>query len=121
MALKSKFSIAEEYLKKSIISYSGNVELVSDLIFGYSKIVKKYYTDLKGITFVLDTVRKSAIDNIHEGIFSNLFLFAQLNGNNKKEVVCPIYEEKLNCFKFRKDVNTWLAYIGYLNHVKVEG
>ena len=49
MLKKRKNSLAEEYLKKILLTFSGNTELVSGLILAYSKLVRKYYEDLKGV------------------------------------------------------------------------
>lgn len=49
MATKKKFQIAEDYLKKCIVHFAGDSELVGSLILGFSKIVRKYYSDAKGV------------------------------------------------------------------------
>lgn len=75
MTQKGKHTIAEEYLKKCLLQFSGHADIVEGLLLMYSKVVKKYYASLKGVDFVLDMVKKAAVQNIGDHLFRNLLVF----------------------------------------------
>jgi hypothetical protein len=43
MIRKGKPQIAEEYLKKCLLTFSYNFELIADFLLAYAKLIKKEY------------------------------------------------------------------------------
>ena len=43
MILKKRFSIAEDYLKKNLISYSPYLSLIGKILVSYAKLIKDQY------------------------------------------------------------------------------
>lgn len=72
----NKQKIAEDYLKKCLVTFSGHPDLACELLLLYSKLVKKFYKDGQGIIFMLETIKKVALDDISEKVFRNLVLAA---------------------------------------------
>ena len=58
MIIKGKPQLAEEYLKKCLVTFSSNFDLLGSLLIGYAKLVKKCYQGgaavQKAVTFTLD-------------------------------------------------------------------
>ena len=77
MVIKGKHHIAEEYLKKTLLQFSGNFFLLAELLLKYSKIVKSYYPSIKvehPLTFMFDTIKKASVA-VPDDLYANLFLY----------------------------------------------
>ncbi len=66
MIKKGKSNIAEEYLKKCLITFSSNFELLGSLLTAYAKLIKKSYQGTPGtvkiaLTFILEQVKKASV------------------------------------------------------------
>ena len=76
MVLKGKHQIAEEYLKKTLLQFSGIFTLMADLLLKFSKIVKSYYPSTKverPLTFVFETIKKASVA-VPDELYQNLAL-----------------------------------------------
>lgn len=117
MGKKGKLSLAEDYLKKQLVHFTSYPHILDGLLLAYSSVVKKFYTNTSGVEFVLSTVKKVAIESLSAKIFSNLLIFLQLNGN-PKDLIMQTYAVKLDCSKFKADMDCWLEYISFLLQAK---
>lgn len=70
MLKKNQLSIAHNYLKKCLLHKSGDLEFTNNLL----KASSKMFPGPEGVTFVLDLVKKAALDDPHHKIFSNMLL-----------------------------------------------
>lgn len=64
MLIKTRTSLAEEYLKKCLLHFSSTFDVLTSLIEQYSKLVMKYYTGVnceRVVDFVIECVKKSAV------------------------------------------------------------
>ena len=76
MVLKGKHQIAEEYLKKTLLQFSGNFSLMAELLLGYSKIIKSHYSGKveKPLAFIFETIKKASVA-VSDELYQNLSLY----------------------------------------------
>jgi GTP pyrophosphokinase len=67
MLKKNQHLIAQNYLKKCLLHKSGDLEFTNNLLKASSKL----FSGHEGVTFVLDLLKKAALDNPNHKIFSN--------------------------------------------------
>lgn len=77
MILKGRPNLAEDYLRKCLISFSTQFSLLGRLLQAYSGFIKKHYTSPQGIEFLLEQVKKASVSG-SDKLWSNLSLFIQV-------------------------------------------
>lgn len=86
MIKKGKAVIAEEYLKKCLITFSSNFELLGTLLTGYAKLIKKAYPGgphvSKSVSFILESLKKASV-HVSDDFFTSLTLYVQLHLSHK--------------------------------------
>ena len=81
MITKGRIGIAEEYLKKCLVSYSANFEFLANILSAYSKLIKQFYPAaeiVKGIEFAIQASKKASVV-IGDAFYTNLCFSAQLH------------------------------------------
>ena len=111
------------YIRKCLLKKSGDDKFVNIFIKNISKFVRKDLFGQAGVAFVLELVNKAALEGPTAKIFDNLNRQIDMQQDEKNRA--QIFISQLNCYKYRKDVAVWLAYLNYLwkndkNSVKVE-
>ena len=111
------------YIRKCLLKKSGDDKFVNIFIKNVSKFVRKDLFGQTGVAFVLELVNKAALEGPNAKIFDNLNRQIDMQQDEKNRA--QIFISQLNCYKYRKDVAVWLAYLNYLwkndkNSVKVE-
>jgi len=74
MLKKKQDSIAQNYLKKCLLHKSGDAEFTNNLL----KAASKLFASQEGVSFVLDLLKKAALDNPNHKIFSNMLVSLRL-------------------------------------------
>lgn len=82
MLKKNQISIAQNYLKKCLLHKSGDLEFTNNLL----KASSKMFSGQEGVTFVLDLVKKAALDDPHHKIFSNMLSSLRLEERQPKAI-----------------------------------
>ncbi|CDW85134.1 u3 small nucleolar rna-associated protein 6 [Stylonychia lemnae] len=123
MLKMKKQSLAEEYLKKCLLQFSGVAQLKSDIIYQYSKLLKSAELQEvnQSISFLIEQISKSSCI-IKDKVYDNLLLTINLSLPSKKqncqEVINRIYESKIHNGDNKKDSSKWLEYISYLVNIE---
>ncbi len=114
-----KENLAEEYLKKCLVNFSGDIALKAEIILQYSKLIKdsKLNLDAEKLTkFTLDMITKASI-LLNDQVFNNLLSylnFTSLSQDKKQLLFIQIYELKLKNGDNSKKYKFWLEFINYL-------
>ena len=100
------------YIRKCLLKKSGDDGFVNIFIKNISKFVRQDHFGQNGVAFVLELVNKAALEGPAAKIFGNLNRQIDMQQDEKNRA--QIYISQLNCYKYRRDVSVWLAYLNYL-------
>ena len=82
MLKKKQLVIAQNYLKKCLLHKSGDQEFTNNLLKASSKML----AGQEGVSFVLDLVKKAALEDPNPKIFSNMLLSLRLEERQPKAI-----------------------------------
>ena len=121
--------IAKNYIRKCLLSRSGDTNFVSKVIKGVSKLIKKDSLGFNFVEFVLELVKNANLDTLDQKIFQNLHQYLGIialekqseETNEVKSMIKKVFQSQLNLYQFQKDTDLWLKYIHFLGSRKEEG
>jgi hypothetical protein len=65
MVVKGRTQLAEEYLKKCLLTFSSNFDLLASILTAYANLIKKSYpggSKVKpAIAFIIDQLKKASV------------------------------------------------------------
>ena len=123
MITKGRHQLAEEYLKKCLLSFSSNFDLLASILTAYAKLIKKTYqggVKVKlALNFIFDQLKKASI-KVSDEFFSSLVLYVQLNLStaDQKAHIIEIQREKLINGDRKHQSSHWLDLIRTLIQFK---
>lgn len=99
-------------MKKCLLHKSGDLQFTNNLL----KAASKKFSGHEGVTFVLDIVKKAALDDPHHKIYSNMLRSLRLEERQPKAIslASKVYQSQLSCYRFQKDLDIWIQYLHFL-------
>lgn len=72
MLKKEQVNLAQSYVKKCMMKFSGSDKFINKFLQGISKLTKNGLFGQSGIAFTLEIIKKAALDDVNPKVFTNL-------------------------------------------------